>query len=192
LSIELSGPATATPGAPNDYSVRVKDASGQARRARIDAQVKDDSGRTLFSRQFETDGTGGAQKGPPRKELTLPASLWAEVKPGRELALSIAATDLATNDRVELAERVRLLRPAYTTYLTTDRPMDRPGEIIYFRSLTLDRALLLPPDLAPTLRFELRGPNGLPVPKVDPVVGLAEPADKLGSLLDGPGGRPIR
>jgi hypothetical protein len=200
LSILLSGPATAVPGAPNEYAVRINDREGMPRPATVVAQVKDSTGRTLFQTSIVTDGTAGLkpnEQREPRKDLTLPASLWADVPPGAELFLELSATDRETGDRAELIEKVRLLTPVYTTFLTTDKPMYRPGEIVYFRSLTLDRASFLPPERELNLRFELKGPNGQPVPGLM-TVGLAKPAARrspsvpTSELILGPDGRPVR
>ena len=49
------------------------------------------------------------------------------------------------------------------TYLTVDRPLYRPGETVYFRSLTLERHSLRG-ELDVPVHFELRDPGGAVVP----------------------------
>jgi len=166
LTVLISGPSTAIPGAPNAYAVLVQDRDGAFRPASVEAHVRDAAGLSLYRTTFETDGTAGLKPntpGEPRRELTLPASLWADVSPGSELFLTLTATDRETKEQAAVTERFRLLEPVYTTFLTTDKPMYRPGETVYFRSLTLDRARLLPPARDLSLKFELIGPNGQPV-----------------------------
>lgn len=195
LTVLLSGPSTAIPGAPNAYAVLVRNRDGAPRPATVEAQVQDAAGRRLFETTFETDGTAGLKPnggGMLREELTLPASLWAEVKPGTELFLILTATDKLTKEKATVTERFRLLEPIYTTFLTTDKPMYRPGETIYFRSLTLDRARLLPPGEDLSLKFELIGPKGKPVPG-QTLTGRPSPVvpGTFAPIL-GPDGRPVR
>ena len=195
LTILLRGPSTAIAGAPNAYAVLVRDRDDKARPATVEAQVQDAAGRSLFQTTFETDGTAGLKPnggGKLREELTLPASLWADVKPGTELFLALTATDPVTKEKATLIEPFRLLEPVYTTFLTTDKPMYRPGETIYFRSLTLDRARLLPPGEDLSLKFELIGPNGKPVPG-QTLTGRPSPvAPGSFAPILGPDGQPVR
>src|SRR5207245_7213249 len=44
----------------------------------------------------------------------------------------------------QIREELPLAAPVYLTHLTTDKPMYRPGETVYFRSLTLERFSLKP------------------------------------------------
>ncbi len=198
LTVDLNGPATALPGAPNRYTVRVLDTkTGKSRPAAVEAQVKDAAGRTLFARKFDTDGKEADERGQPRANLTLPASLWAGVPPGAELFLVLTATDREKGAQAELTEKFRLLEPVYTTFLTTDKPMYRPGETVYFRSLTLDRARLLPPDRELNLTFKLYGPGGKEEPGLR-LSGLATPAAPrspgatTSEPVRGPDGKPVR
>ena len=47
----------------------------------------------------------------------------------------------------------------YVTHLATDKPLYKPGEVIRFRSLTLDRASFQPPAYDLHLKFRLRDPG---------------------------------
>ncbi len=182
--VQVTGPATALPGAPNQYAVTVIGRDNQPHPAAVVARVKDPAGRVVFEDKFQTDETT------TRKPLRLPASLWSGVKPGSELSLSVSATDRA-GAQSHLTEAVRLLEPVYTTYLTTDKPVYRPGETVYFRSLTLDRARFLPPDRDLTLQFALRGPDGKPVDGLA-LSGLAQPVTHTHEPILGPDGKPVR
>src|SRR5439155_23509317 len=91
--------------------------------------------------------------------LELTTAFWEKVKPGTELFLNVVAH---TDDRTTvLADRLPLARPVYVTHLVTDKPLYRPGEVVRFRSLTLDRATFLPPDRDLHFLFRLRHPDGL-------------------------------
>jgi hypothetical protein len=195
LTILLRGPSTAIPGAPNAYAIIVKDRADKFRPVAVEAQVQDAAGKTLYKTTFETDGTAGLKPntpGEPRQDLTLPASLWEAVKPGTDLFLVLTATDQKTKEKTRITERFRLLEPVTTTFLTTDKPMYRPGETVYFRSLTLDRARLVPPDHDLALNYALIGPNGQPVPGMA-LAGQPVPVapDSFAPIL-GPDGKPVR
>src|SRR5439155_10180658 len=94
--------------------------------------------------------------------LELTTAFWEKVKPGTELFLNVVAH---TDDRTSvLAERLPLARPVYVTHLVTDKPLYKPGETIRFRSLTLDRSTLRPPEHDLHLIFRLRDPGDAVVP----------------------------
>src|SRR5262249_3262900 len=119
--------------------------------------------------------------------LELPAAFWEKVRPGSDLFLEVVAH---TDDgrKSAIAERVPLARPVYVTHLATDKPRYQPGETIRFRSLTLDRPTLRPPEHDLHLKFRLRDP-------ADAVVPLGEGNGRLVSGLQavmGPDGKPIR
>ena len=133
---------------------------------RVEAEVTDDAGRVLAHQQI--DPTKGPQA------VRIPAEVWAHLKPQSELFLAVAAVDERGGrvERTELIDRVRLFGPVYATMLVTDKATYRPGETVHFRSLTLDRVSLRPPDREQVLRFELR--------KVD----AANPAGELVGKLE--------
>jgi hypothetical protein len=188
FDLQVMGAAFATPGAPNEYTVTATDRkTRRPKPVRVEAQVKRGDGKILFTQTFNTA---------TQRALKLPLTLWADVTPGQDVALRITATDPQSGTRGTLTETLRLLEPVYITYLTTDRPLYRPGETIYFRSLTLDRARFQPPDHARNLRFTLLGPNRQPLPGLE-LTGLDQPAaPKPGTRtlepLRGPDGQPVR
>ena len=98
----------------------------------------------------------------------------------------VAYTD--DNRKSVLAERVPLARPVYVTHLVTDKPLYKPGEIVRFRSLTLDRATFLPPEHDLHLQFKLRKPDGATIPLDD---GNGRVMDGLKPVI-GPDGKPVR
>jgi hypothetical protein len=171
--VRLNGPDRAQPGAPNEWQIEALTRDGAVASAkRMEMVVRDDRNRELFRESRAV--THG------KTALKLPASFWANVRPGARLFLDVAAQG-DDDRRTLLARRIPLARPVFVTQLVTDKPMYRPGETIRFRSLTLDRATLLPPDKELHLQFRLRNADGAMIPlpegngrllyKLEPVLG---------------------
>jgi anti-sigma factor RsiW len=186
--LDVAGPATALPGAPNVYQVMVRNADGTplAEPVTVEASLKDAKGNELLSEKFTPDPANG-------HTLKVPSGVWSKVSAGADVFLSMTATD-KVGARSDLTENLKLLQPVFTTFLTTDKPMYRPGETVYFRSLTLDRTRFLPPERDLHVRFEILAPSGQ-VLAGSQVNGLA----RAGKMTDGkveasvgPDGKPIR
>ncbi|WP_442511382.1 MG2 domain-containing protein [Novipirellula sp. SH528] len=105
---------------------------------------------TLFSGVTETDHLGVGK-------IVLPDDL---VIPS-EAQLRVEATS-ANGVRSESSVMVPLEPTRCLTYLTVDRPVYRPGETVYFRSLTLQRTSFRPKVDVP-IRYELIDPSGAAV-----------------------------
>lgn len=105
----------------------------------------------LFSGTAETgnDGTG---------RISIPADL--VIPQNTTLRVKASSRDRSTPES-EL--EVPLEPTRCLTYLKVDRPVYRPGETVYFRSLTLQRHLLKANSDVP-IRFELLDPSGTAVP----------------------------
>ena len=125
--VQLSGPGTAIPGAPNEYRISVTDGRNKPLTATIEATVKDGAGKELFSKRFDPE------KNPDGNILKLPTGMWEKAKPDADMFLHISVVDAKTGTRSDLTENLRMLEPVYTTFLTTDKPMYRPGEVVFFR-----------------------------------------------------------
>ena len=106
---------------------------------------------TLFSGTTQT-GSDGAGKITLPSELVIPQDAKLRVT-----ARSMEAGTLGATIEVPL-EPTRCL-----TYVTVDRPVYRPGETVFFRSLTLQRRSLQANSVVP-IRFELVDPSGAVVP----------------------------
>jgi hypothetical protein len=162
LTIDVQKPATVQPGAPNEFVVVVNDERKQWERTgkRMVAEVHavGASDAVIFTQPIDSE-----QAADKRHALRLPASVWTKVKPDAELFLVVAQVDEKTQARTELLERVKLAGPVFTTLLVTDKAHYRPGERLFFRSLTLDRISLRPPAREQVFRYELHAPNGRPV-----------------------------
>ncbi len=108
-------------------------------------------GVVLFSGTTQTgrDGTGRVTLPP---ELTIPT--------GAQLRVTASSTD---GQLSESMLEVPLEPTRCLTYLTVDRPVYRPGETVFFRSLTLQRRSFRAGVDVP-IRFELIDPSGAVVP----------------------------
>lgn len=189
FNLEVQGPATAIPGAPNEYTVQVRTADGGVVPEPIDveATVTDDKGNELLREKFVPNPAVG-------HKLKVPTAAWEKVSAGGDVFLSVTATD-KIGTKSELTENLKLLQPVFTTFLTTDKPMYRPGETVYYRSLTLDRTRFLPPDRDVQVRFEILGPSKQVIPGSQ-ANGLARAGKmtndgKVEAAL-GPDGKPVR
>jgi hypothetical protein len=180
--VRLTGPERAVPGAPNEWKVETLDRHGRPTLPRkMEFVVKDQANTELARETFDRP------PGPPSLKLT--TGFWEKVKPGSDLFLEVVAyTD--DNRKSVLAERVPLARPVYVTHLVTDKPLYRPGEVVQFRSLTLDRSTFLPPDRDLHLQFRLKKPDGALVPDAT-IDGSGRVMRGLNPVM-GPDGKPVR
>lgn len=189
FSVSVNGPTTAVPGALNEYTIAVTDKQNKPYPVTVEVAVKDAAGKEIHARKFDPE------KNPDGNKFRLPATVWEKVPAGSELFLAISAVDQKTGARSDLTENLRMLEPTFTTFLTTDKPMYRPGETVYFRSLTLDRFRFLPPTTELPLKFVVLKPDGTEL-SGSQTTGLAKPTYKAkDGLVDqvlGPDGKPVR
>lgn len=87
---------------------------------------------------------------------------------------------------------VGLTAVEYLTHLMTDRPMYRPGEVVRFRSLTLERFSLKPVQEDLHLIYRVLGPNQQEIFKVDGAATLVAERDQNREPIKGPDGQPLR
>ncbi len=179
FTVRLTGPAHIQPGAPNKWQIETLRHGAVGRPKKMEVVVKDAKDTEFYRKTFDKP-VGAAT-------LELTAGFWEKVKPGSDLFLEVVAyTD---DDRKSvIAERLPLARPVYVTHLVIDKPLYKPGETIRFRSLTLDRSSLRPPEHDLHLKFQLRDP-------ADAVVPLDEGNGRLLANLEpvlGPDKKPLR
>ncbi|HSQ58790.1 MAG TPA: hypothetical protein VLM40_23925, partial [Gemmata sp.] len=186
MTCDVFKPASVQPGAPNEFLLVINNLD-TIPTGRVVAEVRDQTDAVIYSQPIDYEQH-------QQHSLRLPASVWTRLTPQSELFLSVASVDPKSQKRTELHDRIRLLGPVYSTLLTTDKPTYRPGETVYFRSLTLDRGTFTPPKHEQVLQYELRGPNGLPVHD-----GVVTGGTELTRLVDGrlekilgPDGNPLR
>jgi hypothetical protein len=189
FAVTVRGPAAALPGAPNVYAIAAVNDAEVAVAAKVVATLKGRSGKEYFKTTVETaDGRG--------VNLRVPASAWVGVPANESLTLHVSATNVKTNQTSQLDEPIRVSAPVYSTVLTTDSPLYRPGDTIRFRSLTLDRTRFQPPDRDLNLAYALIGPDGKVVNGLTftGTTRLSVPSDDARSArpLLGPDGRPVK
>ena len=187
--VRLTGPERPQPGAPNEWQVVAQKRDGTTDGPeKVKMVVRDQKGEELLEQVSEL----GKKKFNEMVKLTLPVSFWKndKIKPDTELFLDVVSYEKSsdTEPTGKLCERVPLVGSTYITYLATDKPMYKPGENVYFRSLTLDRGTFLPPVDDLTLRYRLTLPDKS-VKEVD--IGTASVINDHKIQL-GPDKKPVR
>ncbi|MEZ6142720.1 MAG: alpha-2-macroglobulin family protein [Zavarzinella sp.] len=180
FSVSLMGPATIQPGAPNSWKMMVRNQKGKyAIPNRLEVVVKDQNDTELVHQSFEKPNE------PPVLNLT--TAFWNKVQPDTQLFMHVTAIS-TDNRKSTLMEKLPLARPVYVTQLTTDKPLYKPGEMVFYRSLTLDRGTFLPPEQDMLLVFKMTDPSGA-TKEIDRTNGRIFDGQKL---ITGPDRKPIR
>lgn len=187
MTVDVFKPAAVQPGAPNEFLLVLHD-RGLAANTQVLAEVRDQTDAVIFSQRLATEGKDN------RHPLRLPAEAWTKLTPQSELFLVVSSVDDRTKAKTELQDRIRLFGPVYATMLATDRSTYRPGEMVYFRSLTLDRVTFQPPSREQFFTYELQGPHQHPVftQAVRGGTDLVRVHDGKVEPVLGPDGKPIR
>ncbi|HEY1861786.1 MAG TPA: alpha-2-macroglobulin family protein, partial [Gemmataceae bacterium] len=186
VRVVVSGPETLQPGAPNQYDIQTFNFNDQLVKANLDLQIMDQDRHALFSRKNVVADNGAAR-------VTLPADL--AFKPNSKLSLEVVARlDGDKNAQAALTDELDLSLPVFVTHLTTDKPMYRPGETVFFRSLTLDRFTLKPPDEDFHLGYFLHCPNNKEVQVAEGRSQVLEVGSKDvgGKAIQGPDKKPLK
>jgi hypothetical protein len=151
MPVDVLKPATAQPWSPNEFSLVLRD-HALASNTRLIAEVRDQTDAVVYTQRLP-------EQRDSHYKLHLPVETWAKLTPQSELFLVVSSEDDKTGSKIRLQEKVPLFGPVYTTMLATDRSTYRPGETLYFRSLTLDRATFQPPTREQFFKFDLVGPH---------------------------------
>jgi hypothetical protein len=148
LRLEVTGPSVYDPTVDNAYHVVTKDLAGQELSGLVAVRLVDAaSNRVLW--KDETAIRGG-------RSLRVPANL--SVSPQTKARLEIRASAGSATDTVE--EVVTPVPDAPLTQLTLNKRLYHVGEIVFFRSVTLERYTLRPPEKPLRLQQALRDPQG--------------------------------
>ena len=186
--VRLSGPERAQPGAPNQWTVDMYKLNGhQHLPSRIEWVIKDQTGQALFADSKEAGGRGSFREMPT---VNLPISVWEKVKPGSELTMEVIAYD--DNLKTSVNAKVKLARPVFITHLTTDKPLYKQGETVYFRSLTLDRGTFTPPERDQQLQFRITKPDSSVVAIDSGVAKVYADAQQPARTILGADKKPLR
>jgi hypothetical protein len=181
IKIAVTGPASMPIGAPSHYQIETRDLNDRLTDARVEAQVMD--GPNKIGKPIAVPRTANGSY-----RLTLPPDL--PIRPGSQPTLVVTA-HRGNDSRAELREVLTLTAPVYITHLATDKPMYQPGEKVYFRSLTLDRATLQPAREDFRLVYTLTLPQGQQVVLLQGGNNLVRTDSARGAVL-GTDGKPVR
>src|SRR5262249_2847069 len=180
VQVIVTGPPTVQAGAPTNYQIETRRTGlGNAPApAWVKARVFDEKKqKTVYETKLASPG---------KCDVVLPQDLG--LKPGEQLGLEVVA-EPKDGGEAKLTEKLPLAAPVYLTHLATDRPMYRPGEVVHFRSLTLERFSLRPVEEELRLQFRVTDPNNAEIFVLNGVSSLGN-NDK--SLLKGPDGKVVR
>jgi anti-sigma factor RsiW len=186
VRVTVIGPRTVEAGARNEYHLETRQTlpgKGAAQSpplpARLDVRVVNPAtGKEYFKQELASKGDF---------TLVLPPDL--PVKPHTQLALVVTAR--ADNGaEAKVTEQLPILGTLYLTHVTTDRPMYRPGEVVRFRSLTLERFSLKPAREDFALVYTITDPSGAPIFSLAGKALLTQ--GKGHAPLRGPGGKELR
>jgi hypothetical protein len=179
LNVLVSGPQTIQPGATNTYQITTQNRNNELVRSQLDVRVLDANQRVLFE-ENNINSTG-------EQRVSLPANL--PVEANNSVYMHVIARQ-GGGQQEEIREQLALAAPIFLTHLTTDKPMYRPGETVYFRSLTLERFSLKPAQEDFQLVYTLTKPTGEEVPVLAGSPLLFDEAGRAPLL--GPDKKPIR
>ena len=131
-------------GTQSSVDIETRDERGQARSAKLQARVIG-NGRELLTSDVETDNFG-------RANFTLPASL----KLPREAKIIFASH---STDMPPVTGELKLSPTKFITQISFDKLLYRPGEVVRFRSLTVERFSLKPGEKQ-QVKYKLLDPSG--------------------------------
>lgn len=140
------GPAQYNPEISNTYPVVTQDADGNPRKTVVHTEVIDSAtGKTLHKQDVACKGEGA---------VTVPAGL-----PINESAVLVIQAESGAAQS-EIRETLRRAQQTYASHLAINKSSYQVGEVVFFRTLTLDRFSLKPPEQSLPLRFNLINADG--------------------------------
>jgi len=146
LRLRVTGPGELHAGVANRFSVTTTSVAGTPIQSRIQFALFSPEGQQLMAHIEQTDEEG-------RLEITIRAN--QSVPDGTRL--EVVAADRDRQERIDTRLRVEPVR--YATQLSLDKPLYRPGETVYYRSVTLSRFGLAANREMP-IQFEILDPSG--------------------------------
>jgi len=146
LHLQVSAPAQYHPQAPSSCTVQTAGLSGEARRARVVVQVLDKAGKQLARQEADCDGLQTVQ---------LPPGLAAD---DNQVFFEVSA--LAESATAKVEAKLRQSEPTLVTHLATNKTAYRIGDLLFFRTVTLENFSLKPAAKAIPLRFSLVSLDG--------------------------------
>lgn len=183
VHLSVSGPPSVQAGAPNEFKIEAHNRLRQPVPARVAVEVKDEAQRVVY----RADDLPAEKPGEYR--LTLPRDL--PVKPQGDLYLVVSARG-DEGPASQVNEKLKLVAPLYVTHLTTDKPMYLPGEVVHFRSLTLERFSLTPAREDLRLAYTITDGKGQEVFRLEGSDQLVTAEGNEVRPVLGPDGKPVR
>jgi hypothetical protein len=182
LQVTFRGPETVPVGTDAGYTIETRDLNGAPVAASISAEVR--NGAEVLRKGVEVKTYDKAEG---LYTLNLPPDL--QIRPGTQPTLVVTARREGEKAaEAEVREELKLIAPVYLTHLTTDKPMYQPGETVHYRSLTLDRGTLKPPQEDFSLVYTLTTPLG-----AEALLAQGKSQVSRGTqVLRGPDGQPVR
>ncbi len=172
LRLQVTGPAEVAPGVDNVYTIETGTITGKPLSAQIEFALYSPGGDRIIGHKETTDKDGVLRMTIPAKQI-LPSAMRMRV-----VALH--------NDNREEVDTVLSVEPIrYATQLSFDRPLYRPGETVFYRSLTLSRSGLAA-DREMPIHFEVLDPSGAVVPDSQ-LEGVTERGVGCGAFAIPPG-----
>ncbi len=145
--MQVVGPAAYQPGMPSAHEILVTDLNGQPIDADVTARVLAADQRELLNITRRT--TAGTLV------VALPPDLAAGDSP-----LRLDFTAAAAHGRVQIQDSLPVRGAEWVTHLAVSKLLGQPGDVIFFRSVTLDRFTLTPAREPLELRYTLAEPTG--------------------------------
>ncbi len=170
LRVLVAGPAQIQKGIDNTFTIDTMTIDGKPASADVEFALLTPDGHRLLGHNESTDKNG-------RLQVVVPADMEL---PGAAV-LKVVTTQ---EDRQQAFEaQVEVAPERYDTQLAVDKPLYRPGETVYYRSLTLSR-FGMTADRAAALRYEILDPSGAAVPDSQ-LEGVTERGVGNGSFVIG-------
>ncbi|HUT10712.1 MAG TPA: alpha-2-macroglobulin family protein [Thermoguttaceae bacterium] len=177
VRLRVTGPAALQAGVPAEYAVTTTTIAGEPLPAQIKFAVYSPGVEEPKWQNDMTDENGRFRIAVPGNGTFASAAV---------LKVEVQREDTEETEAIETRLEVRPER--YVTRLTLDRPLyraDQPGEIAYYRSLTLSR-FGLAADREMPIHFEILDPGGAVVPD-SAVEGMTEHGVGCGAFAIPPG-----
>jgi len=157
VHVNASGPAEIRADVPTAVRVRTADVRGQALPARVTAVLRDGD-KEIARKEVASNGVA---------VIELPAGLPLPADKAEMVVQAETDRGIAT-----VTVSVAVAAPSYTTHLAVNKSYLRTGEILFFRSLTLDRFSMRPPEKEVPLAYALVDAKGR---SVSDLTGTAGP-----------------
>jgi len=154
LRLVVAGPGQMQAGMPSVYNLMTTTVTGEPWAAPVEWSLSTPDGKRLVDRKEATDGQG-------RLTMIVPADMDLPTRSHGPAQLAVTADGMANPPSVSLPLPIR---PAqYLTRLWLDRRRYRPGDAVYYRSLTVSRCSLVACATLP-VQFEILDPKLVPLP----------------------------